>query len=71
MHKYLNSRYLYNIRQYNQKQLELDKDTLIAFADLEKAFDKVSCQNVFQILQQIGVDFKDRQLIYEFTQSQP
>lgn len=48
------------------KQLELGRNTMIAFVDLEKEFDKVGWQKLFQTLQQIEVDFKDRQLMYTF-----
>lgn len=43
---------------------------LIEFVDLEKALNKVNFQKLFQILQQIGVDFKDRQLINNFYKHQ-
>lgn len=33
---------------------------LIAFVDLKKAFDKVRQKKLFQTLQQIEIDFKDR-----------
>lgn len=52
------------------KHLELDQDTLLAFVDLKMAFDKVSWQKLFQTLQQVGVDYKDRQLIYNFYRHQ-
>lgn len=58
------------LRILMEKQLELDKNMLIAFVDLEKAFDKVSWQKLFQTLQQVGVDYKDRQLIYKYYRYQ-
>lgn len=43
---------------------------MIAFVDLDKAFDKVNWQKLFQIVQQIGVNFKDRRLIYNIYKHQ-
>lgn len=59
-----------SLRILIEKHLELDKDTLLAFVGLEMAFDKVSWQKLFQTLQQVGVDYKDRQLIYNFYRHQ-
>jgi len=53
-----------------EKQIEFNKDTFIAFIDLEKAFDKAAWKGLFYTLEGIGADYKDRRIIYNLYKDQ-
>ena len=46
-----------------ERRLQHGKDIFVCFVDYEKAFDRVNWSKLMKILEQIGVDEKDRQLI--------
>lgn len=46
------------------KRLKKNIGTYIAFIDLEKAFDKVEWKTLFNILKEIGIQYKYRRLIW-------
>ena len=52
-----------NMILISERAMEHDKEINRAFIDLEKAFDKVNWAKLLQILQQLGIDWKDRGLI--------
>jgi hypothetical protein len=45
-----------------EKQIEFNKDTFIAFIDLEKDFDKILWKKLFYTLEAIGADHRDRRI---------
>ncbi|VVC32502.1 Reverse transcriptase domain [Cinara cedri] len=59
-----------SLRLLIEKQIEFNKDTFIAFIDLEKAFDKVPWKGLFYTLEGIGADYKDRRIIYNLYKDQ-
>jgi len=50
------------------KQIRLSKDTFIAFVGLEKAFDNVNWNKLFDILKTIGTNYYDR-CIYNYAKT--
>jgi len=59
-----------SLRTLIEKQIEFNNDTFMAFIDLEKAFDTVPWKELFKTLEEIGIDYKDRQLIYNMYKEQ-
>lgn len=45
-----------------EKHIRVNKDILIAFVDLEKAFDNVNWDTMFGILKRIGITYNDRRV---------
>lgn len=57
-----------NINNYqtnNGKNVQNSKPLYIAFVDLEKAFDYVSWDKLFSIMEKTGLDLKNRKLIHK------
>lgn len=52
-----------SLRTLIEKQIEFN-DTFVVFIDLEKAFDIVPWKEPFKTLKEIGIDYRDRQVIY-------
>ncbi|KAL4148630.1 hypothetical protein QTP88_002810 [Uroleucon formosanum] len=52
------------------KQIERQKITCMAFADLEKAFDSINWTSLFKILEETEIDFKDRRIPYKIYEEQ-
>jgi hypothetical protein len=52
-----------------EKQFIQNKNTFIAFLDLEKAFDNVQWKQLFEILKRIGIKYNDRRFIYNMYKS--
>jgi len=42
----------------------------MAFVDLEKAFDNVSWKILFNIMNNVGIDIKDRNILYAIYKNQ-
>jgi len=51
------------LRQILQR-IEMDRKTYVAFIDLEKAFDKVNWQLLFENLKKSGIDWREK--IYSY-----
>ena len=51
------------LRSLGERSLKHDKDTFICFVDNEKAFDRENWSKLMRILEKIGVDVRDWQLI--------
>jgi hypothetical protein len=51
------------LRLIIEKRLRKDQDTFIAFIDLEKAFDKVYWKQLFLMMRDVGVKYKDRRVV--------
>ncbi|KAI5637037.1 reverse transcriptase (RNA-dependent DNA polymerase) domain-containing protein [Phthorimaea operculella] len=57
------------LRLIVDRRLGLGLETHIAFIDLEKAF-KVNWRNMMKVLKNIGVDYRDRKIIFELYKQQ-
>ena len=53
-----------------ERSLEFGNDIYICFIDFEKAFDRVNWIKMMEVLKQIGVDWRDRRMIYELYMRQ-
>lgn len=53
-----------------EKQIKRNEDTFIAFVDLEKAFDNVQLNQLFNILEKIGIKYNDRRCIDNLYKNQ-
>jgi hypothetical protein len=51
------------LRCLGERSLEHGKDLYVCFVDYEKAFDRVNWIKLMEVLQQVGVDKRDRDLI--------
>ena len=51
---------LLSLRLIESSRLRVEKQTFIAFVDLEKAFDNVSWPKLFDVLKNKGIKYKDR-----------
>ncbi|KAI5631681.1 reverse transcriptase (RNA-dependent DNA polymerase) domain-containing protein [Phthorimaea operculella] len=58
------------LRSVVDRRLDLGLETYVAFIDLEKAFDKVNWEAMMKILRDIGIDYRDRKIIYELYKHQ-
>ena len=57
------------LRIISERTLEIDEDLCVCFIDWKKAFDRVSCTKLMQILKGTGIDWRERRLISKFTRS--
>src|SRR6476469_4831817 len=48
-----------------ERSLEFAGDVYVCFVDFEKAFDRVNWEKMMNVLQSIGVDWRDRRMISE------
>lgn len=51
------------LRVLGERSLEHGRDVYICFVDYEKAFDRICWKKLFNALERLGVDWKDRRLI--------
>ena len=58
------------IRMLCEKVLDHGKEVFICFVDYEKAFDRVNWVKMMDKLKQLGVDWRDRRLIWELYTKQ-
>lgn len=58
------------LRQIQEKQVERQKSTFLAFVDIEKAFDSISWGKLFPIMDLVGLDFRDKQIIFNLYRLQ-
>ena len=49
-----------------ERTLERDEELCVCFVDWQKAFDRVNCTKLMQILKRIGIDWRERRLISKF-----
>lgn len=59
-----------SLRLIIEKRMVRNKDTYIAFVDLEKAFDSVKWEVMFEILKRIGIKYHDRRIIWELYKNE-
>jgi len=52
------------LRVIIQKRIRKDKQTFIAFGDIEKAFDNVNWKVMFNMMKRLGIKYTDRKLLY-------
>lgn len=57
---------IFNIRILAERAIEMERGLFISFIDYTKAFDKVKHDDMFEILEKIGVDGKDLKLLTNF-----
>lgn len=53
-----------------EKQIRRNKETFIAFGDLDKAFDTVQWNELFEILKRLGIKYNDRRFINDIYKIQ-
>ena len=58
------------VRMLCEKSLEIGNDVYICFVDFEKAFDRVNWSKMMEILNDIGVDWRDRRLLVNLYMKQ-
>ena len=58
------------LRVITEKLLEHGKDLFLCFDDFEKAFDRVNWNKLMEILKNVGVDYRDRRMIWELYMNQ-
>jgi len=58
------------MRRLSERSTEFNQDLYECFTDYEKAFDRVNWRKLMEILQNIGVDWRDRRLIATLYMSQ-
>lgn len=58
------------LRQILERRIDLNKDTYLAFVDLEKAFDKVDWSILLKTLRNAGINWKDKRFILNLYKSQ-
>ena len=58
------------LRVITEKLLEHGKDLFVCFVDFEKAFDRVNWIKLMEILKNVGVDYRDRRMIWELYMNQ-
>ena len=54
---------IFNLRTVCEQAIDLGKDVYICFIDYTKAFDRVKHSKIIQCLSEIGIDYKDLQII--------
>ena len=55
---------------YDEITLEIDEELCVCFIDWQKAFDRVNCTKLMQILKIIGIDWRERRLISKLYMKQ-
>ena len=58
------------LRIISEKAIDHCKDVFVAFVDYEKAFDCVHWPKLMEILAKIGVDYRDRKIIWNLYMNQ-
>lgn len=58
------------LRLIIEGRIKKNQDTYMAFVDLEKAFDNVKWTKMFEILKKIGLNYRERRLIYNIYKQQ-
>src|SRR6476469_1384882 len=58
------------MRMICERSLEIGNNVYIGFVDFEKAFDRVNLKKMMNLLQSIGVDWRDRRMISELYMNQ-
>ena len=58
------------MRMIMERNLEVNKEVYICFVDFEKAFDRVNWVKMMTILKDIGIDIRDRRLIWNLYSKQ-
>lgn len=58
------------LRQIWEKRNRKNKTTFLSFVDLEKAFDNVKWKKLFELLKEVGIDFRDRRIIYSLYKNE-
>ncbi|KAI5724481.1 hypothetical protein M8J77_003182 [Diaphorina citri] len=59
-----------SLRLIAEESLRVSKPLYIAFVDLQKAFDNVNWKIMMEILENIGIEFKDRRIIHNLYKNQ-
>ena len=58
------------MRTLVERNLEYNQDVFACFVDFEKAFDRVNWEKLTEILEKIGIDWRDRRLIRNLYMAQ-
>ena len=53
-----------------ERRIDMNRSTYIAFVDIEKAFDNVNWKRLFKTMRQIGIDWRDRRIIFQLYKQQ-
>lgn len=53
-----------------ERIMDMNRSTYIAFVDIEKAFDNVKWKTLFKTMSQIGIDWRDRRIIFQLYKQQ-
>src|SRR5207245_6074822 len=53
-----------------ERSLKVGNEVYICFVDFEKAFDRVDWIKMMEVLESVGVDWRDRRLIYQLYMRQ-
>jgi len=54
---------IFNLRILGERAIEMQKDLYVCFIDYQKAFDNVKHETLFELLERIDLDGKDRRLL--------
>ena len=58
------------LRLILEDRMKKNRPTVLAFVDLEKAFDNVNWNKLFEILKTTGIKYRERRLIYNLYKKQ-
>ena len=58
------------LRVISEKAIDHCKDVFVPFVDYEKAFDRVHWPKLMEVLAKIGVDYRDRKMIWNLYMNQ-
>ena len=58
------------LRIISERTLEIDAELCVCFIDWQKAFDRVNCFKLLQILKVTGIDWRERRLISNLYMTQ-
>ena len=58
------------LRVIYEKMIEFGQNLYICFVDYEKAFDRINWQKLMECLKQVGLDWRERRLIWELYTNQ-
>ena len=58
------------LRLILEDRIRKNRPTFMAFVDLEKAFDNVDWNKLFEILKMVGIKYRDRRVIYNLYRDQ-